>query len=69
MTSWTLLLDFAVTRRQPVEVVIADAYWSFAPVTHGGVAVFVQRLKRDVVCARLKAYADAIRADRVEVAC
>jgi hypothetical protein len=64
-----LLLDFAVTRSQPPQVVLAGAYWAPSPVTWPSLAAFVSRLECDAICERLRMLADAIRADRLEVAC
>ena len=68
MTNFTLNLTFGVTREQSPRVVVADAYWSFAPATWSSLASFEAHWQCVATCARLRALAEAIRADRCEVA-
>jgi hypothetical protein len=69
MTNRMLLLEFTVTRSQPPQVVIADAYWAPSPVAWRSVEAFVAHWECVALCERLRKFAALCMADRVEVAC
>lgn len=66
MTSRMLLVD-AIPSDDGTRLLFA-LQWAPSPVTWPSLATFVRQLECRLLCARLRALADAIRADRCEVA-